>query len=137
MAKNEFALSVAKFAKQFEDGAEQAIRGTTIKLWDAIIKSSPVDTGRFRGNWFATGQQPSTRVDVTVTDRTGDRASNAAQAKVLSIKDYSTFTLTNNLPYAERLEFGWSNQAPAGFVRVNIARFNTLLEQEAKKDLPK
>ena len=42
-------------------------------------------------------------------------------------------TLTNNLPYAQRLEYGWSQQAPQGFVRVNVSRFQQLINEEANK----
>lgn len=142
-----FALDVQKFAESFDDGAEAAIRGTTIKLWSAIINMTPVDEGRARSSWFATGKQPSTKVSNT-TDKQGASTINKAEQVVMSIKDYSTFTLTNNLPYIDKLEFGgygdgpkttggYSKQAPAGMVRVSIMRFNKLLAEEAKKALPK
>ena len=38
--------------------------------------------------------------------------------------------LTNNLPYAQRLEYeGWSKQAPAGMVRVNMARIADIMKE--------
>ena len=142
-----FALDVAAFAKSFDDGAEIAIRSTAIKLFSAIIQSTPVDEGRARGNWFTTGQQPSSKVSSN-QDKSGSNAISQAERVIMSIKDYSTFTLTNNLPYIEKLEFGgyndgpkitggYSKQAPAGMVRVNVMRFNKLLEAEASKVLPK
>lgn len=142
-----FALDVQKFADSFEDGAEQAIRGTTIKLFSAFVDSSPVDEGRFRGNWFVTGKQPSTKVTFN-TDKNGTNTKNKIESSIAGIKDWSTFTATNNLPYSEVIEFGgykdgpnttggFSKQAPQGVVRVNIMRFNKLLTEEAKKALPK
>lgn len=142
-----FALDIKKFADSFEDGAEAAIRGTTIKLWSAIIHMTPVDEGRAIGSWFATGQQPSTKVNGPI-DKDGKATAKRAEQVVMGLKDYSTFTLTNNLPYIEKLEFGgygdgplttggYSNKAPAGMLRVSINRFNKLLEAEAKKALPK
>ena len=144
----DFALDVQKFADSFEDGAEAAIRGTSIKLFSAIILATPVDEGRARGNWFTTGQQPSTKQDDSARDKSGDGATKQAERVIMSIKDYSTFTLTNNLPYIEKLEFGgygdgpkttggYSTQAPQGMVRMNVARFNRLLEEESRKVLPK
>ena len=142
-----FTLDVKKFADNFIDGAEDAVRGTTIKLFSAIVDSSPVDEGRFRANWFPTGKQPSTKVTFN-TDKSGSKAKDDIESKIESIIDWSTFTLTNNLPYAEKIEFGgyndgpkttggFSKQAPTGVVRMNIKRFNAILEVEAKKDLPK
>ncbi|NTX09022.1 hypothetical protein, partial [Myxococcus sp. CA040A] len=39
-----------------------------------------------------------------------------------------TVYVTNNLPYARRLEFGHSAQAPRGMVRVTVARLREILE---------
>ncbi len=142
-----FTLDVQKFADGFIGGAEEAVRGTSIKLFSAIVQSSPVDEGRFRANWFATGQLPSTKVTTSI-DKSGSSTINAINSKITSITDWSVFTLTNNLPYANKIEFGgygdgpkttggFSKQAPQGVVRMNIMRFNGLLEAEARKDLPK
>lgn len=142
-----FASDVAAFAKSFEDGAEQAIRGTTIRLFSAFVDTSPVKDGRFRGNWFATGKQPSTKL-TTNTDKDGTTTKNNIESAILGIQDWSTFTATNNLPYSEVIEYGkygdgplttggYSNKAPEGVVRINILRFNGLLEEEAAKVLPK
>lgn len=144
---NSFSLDVKKFADGFSDGAEQAIRGVTFKLFSAIIKSTPVDSGRARGNWFTTGQKPSSKI-TNKSDKSGSGSISDAQQVIVGIADWSRFTLTNNLPYIEKLEFGgygdgpktsggFSTQAPQGMVRINIARFNRLLEQQAKQDLPK
>ena len=37
--------------------------------------------------------------------------------------------LSNGLPYAKRLENGWSRQAPTGMVRINVARFSSAIKQ--------
>lgn len=143
----EFTLGIEKFSENFILGAEKAIRGASIKLFSAIILDSPVDTGRFRANWFATGSQPSVKV-TTTTDTEGSKTVNDMTKKVATIKDWSAFTLTNNLPYSLKIEFGgygdgpettggYSKQAPSGLVRVNISRFNAELELQAKGYLPK
>ena len=131
-----FTSPIKDFNLQFIEGAKDTMRGTTIKLWTAMIKSSPVREGRFRGNWFASGETPSSKKTLK-TDKDGSKTIANATNKVLKQKDVSTFTLTNNLPYAQRLEYGYSDQAKAGVVRVNVKRFNRLLEAEAKKKLPK
>jgi hypothetical protein len=168
MAKDPFFLDVKKFADTFSEGAEDAVRTTALKLFSAIVDQSPVDEGRFRGAWVPTGAKPSTRVGGV------DKKGTATIAEIIAIttllKDWSTFTLTNNLPYANKIEFGlypnppkkgswvkgkgkgknrtkghyeinttngFSDQAKNGVVRVNIARSNKLIEEEAKKRLPK
>lgn len=127
-----FALDVSKFVEKAKKNPEKVMRQVSIKLFSAIIKASPVDTGRFRMNWMASGGTPAFGT-TDATDKSGNAAIGNATSFVLNATDWSDFTLTNNLPYAQRLEYGWSQQAPQGFVRVNVGRFQNLIDQEAAK----
>ena len=141
---SDFALDVSKWVAKAKMAPERVVRSVTIKLWSAVIKGSPVDTGRFRGNWFASGGTPSSEVSQTM-DKTGGATINNATQVVVGIADWTNMTLTNNLPYAEVIEFGgypgdgpntvggFSKQAPQGCVRVNVARFQQLINEEAAK----
>ena len=127
-----FTLDIKNFVEKAKKNPETVARQVSFKLFSAVIKASPVDTGRFRMNWQTAGAvAPSGVIDGT--DKGGAAAIGDAASYIFAASDWNEFTLTNNLPYAERLEYGWSNQAPQGFVRVNVARFNTLLEEEAAK----
>jgi len=127
-----FTLDIKNFVEKAKKNPETVARQVSFKLFSAVIKASPVDTGRFRMNWQTAGAvAPSGVIDET--DKGGAAAIGDAASYIFAASDWNEFTLTNNLPYAERLEYGWSNQAPQGFVRVNVARFNTLLEEEAAK----
>lgn len=127
-----FTLDIKNFVEKAKKNPETVARQVSFKLFSAVIKASPVDTGRFRMNWQTAGAvAPSGIIDGT--DKGGAAAIGDAASYIFAASDWNEFTLTNNLPYAERLEYGWSNQAPQGFVRVNVARFNTLLEEEAAK----
>lgn len=127
-----FALDVSKFVEKAKKNPEKVMRQVSIKLFSAIIKASPVDTGRFRMNWMASGSAPASGI-TDATDKSGNIATGNATSFVLKAADWREFTLTNNLPYAQRLEYGWSQQAPQGFVRVNISRFQQLINEEANK----
>lgn len=129
---SKFTLDIQAFVAKAKKNPETVMRSVSLKLFSAIIKASPVDTGRFRGNWQTTGVTPATGL-IAGVDPTGNKAVNSAATFITNAPGWDTFTLTNNLPYAERLEYGWSKQAPVGFVRVNIARFNSLLAEEAAK----
>lgn len=127
-----FALDVSKFVEKAKKNPEKVMRQVSIKLFSAIIKASPVDTGRFRMNWMASGGTPAPGI-TDATDKSGDKATGNATSFVLSASDWREFTLTNNLPYAQRLEYGWSQQAPQGMVRTNVSRFQQLINEEANK----
>lgn len=127
-----FALDVSKFVEKAKKNPEKVMRQVSIKLFSAIIKASPVDTGRFRMNWMASGGIPASGVTYA-TDKSGNIAIGNATSFVLNASDWHEFTLTNNLPYAQRLEYGWSQQAPSGVVRTNVSRFQQLINEEANK----
>lgn len=127
-----FALDVSKFVEKAKKNPEKVMRQVSIKLFSAIIKASPVDTGRFRMNWMASGGTPASGITDS-TDKSGNTATGNATSFVLKATDWREFTLTNNLPYAQRLEYGWSQQAPAGMVRTNVSRFQQLINEEANK----
>ena len=129
---SKFTMDVQAFIAKAKKNPETVMRSVSLKLFSAIIKASPVDTGRFRGNWQTTGVTPATGL-VAGVDPTGNKAVNSAATFITNAPGWDTFTLTNNLPYAERLEYGWSKQAPTGIVRVNVIRFQQLINEEAAK----
>lgn len=138
-----FANQIREFAVDFSNLSDRAYRGAVIKLFGQIVKASPVDTGRFRGNWFPTILIPSTQ-----TSASGRSASQINQEIAQTISQSGNnriYFFTNNLPYAEVIEFGlypgdgpkttggFSTQAPQGVVRVTARRFATILEQNASR----
>lgn len=127
-----FEQSIENFIKKARKNPEIVVRQITIKLYSAIILASPVDTGRFRMNWQATYKNPATGI-LIADDPSGSRAINRITQFVISNPKWDEFRLTNNLPYAERLEYGYSQQAPAGMVRVNVARFQRLIDEAAAR----
>jgi hypothetical protein len=129
---SKFTLDIQAYVAKAKKNPETVMRSVSLKLFSAIIKGSPVKSGRFRMNWQTTGVTPATGL-IAGVDPTGNKAVNSAATYITNSPNWYQFTLTNNLPYAERLEYGWSKQAPTGIVRVNISRFNTLLNEEAAK----
>ena len=98
---------------------EVVVRRSTFQLFKSVVDLSPVDTGRFRGNWF-----PSHGLvlkEVSEGARSND--SYARLARVYEFPIGGVVYLTNNLPYAQRLEHGWSKQAPIGMVRKSAVQF--------------
>ena len=129
---SKFTLDIQAFVAKAKKNPETVMRSVSLKLFSAIIKASPVDTGRFRGNWQTTGVTTATGL-IAGVDPTGNKAVNSAATFITNAPGWGTFTLTNNLPYAERLEYGWSKQAPTGIVRINVVRFQQLINEEAAK----
>lgn len=139
-----FTLDVRNFVEKAKKNNETVMRQVSLKLFSAIIKASPVDTGRFRMNWQATYSTPATGV-INGEDPSGTAAIGAMSTVVLKNPFWFDFVLTNNLPYANVIEYGgypgtgpntvggFSRQAPSGIVRVNVVRFQQILDEEAAK----
>lgn len=133
MAKS-FELQMKEFENMTADSAEFLFRQVCFDLSDGIITNTPIDSGRAKGNW----QPDINRVENSQLD-TEDKSGRKTIAKVASktnnLKIGQYFTLTNNLPYILRLEYGWSKtKSPNGMVGINVMRFENFVNQ-ANKDI--
>lgn len=127
-----FEDQINAFIRKARENPKKVTRQVSIKLFSAVIQASPVDTGRFRANWQATTLSPAAGT-VNTTDRSGATTISHVTTTVAGSTNASQFYLTNNLPYAEKLEYGYSNQAPQGFVRTNVSRFQALIDEAARR----
>jgi hypothetical protein len=91
-----------------------------------VVLATPVDVGRARSNWLVQLDTPSRRqIDTYVPGQAGSTAApNVSEAlaqgrEVITRYDgdkNNAIVISNNLPYINRLNDGYSRQAPAGFV---------------------
>lgn len=125
-----FAADVGKWAKGAAADIEQLNKAVILELFTSVILDTPVLEGRLRGNWLITSDDPATGT-VEVTDPTGEKTKRNVENFVRAMSGTQNFSvyLTNNLPYAYRIEYdGWSkNKAPEGMVRKNFIRITNNL----------
>lgn len=131
--------------KDFSNIPEKVIRGTLIGMGSQIIKASPVADpstwktpvkgyvgGRFRANWQFSIDAPATGAGQG-PDQNASNANAQLVASASKMVAGNTFYMTNNVPYAVALEYGWSKQAPQGIVRTTLSQYEHFIEQAAKK----
>lgn len=94
---------------------DRLVRRCGLAVDAAVVIATPVDTGRARSNWQVEIGQAADGV-VDAIDKSGQGAITAGARTIQSYRNGSSINITNNLPYIERLNDGWSAQAPAGFV---------------------
>lgn len=113
-----FSKRMLDLAVEVEANAAQAVRKVALAAESAVVLATPVDTGRARANWLVEIDGPAEGT-VEPIDQSGNAAIQAAAAKVAEYVPgvSAEIHLTNNLPYIQRLNDGWSAQAPAGFVQ--------------------
>ena len=136
-----FNATVQDFVNNIPVRVNLAQKKIVLDLLAGVVRRTPVDTGRARGNWQLSIGKPE------------------EQEKVQKIPHFSVVWLSNNLPYIEVLEFGkftpknpgpskdhrkkrkgktwvkggYSVQAPKGMLRVTLAQVESELQAHLDK----
>lgn len=127
-----FASDVAKFAKLTNSSLDETGRAITLELFGSVIKDTPVDTGRARGNWQTSLGSPK---DGEINRDGAGPALAEVASESAKFGMGKVIYLANGLPYIYRLEFlGWSKQAPAGMARRNVARIQSIVRKSVAEN---
>ena len=127
-----FGRDIARYRPKATGQAEEVFRRSALELFSSIVIGTPVDKGVLRNNWWLDIGRPSGKT-TRASDRSGQAAINGARSNIASAKGYAVVFFSNNLPYAERIEFdGHSGKAPAGMVRINARRWREIVARNAK-----
>lgn len=97
------------FSFEVEKQADEHVKKIIIDTVQSLVVSSPVDTGAYRASHIVSVGSGDYGVREPSTNAVQDAAIQAVKFKLGSL-----IYIQNNQPYAERLENGWSNQAPLG-----------------------
>lgn len=124
-----FNQRMMKISKNVEINANEAVKKVARAFSDTVIRDTPADSGKAISNWqVGVGHAPSSILQPYVPGRHGDTAQSnryAASAnnaaKIATRRTGTTIYVVNNVPYIDRLNSGWSQQAPAGFVDSALA----------------
>lgn len=149
MAKGQFALSIRKFAEKVEQNTDQVVRTVAMEVGRSLVERSPVGNpslwkskpppgyvgGRFRANWQVQAETPSFQTTGDI-DQAGQATIARLTTLVSAMKAGGLIYFNNSLPYAQRLEDGWSGQAPGGMVEITAIEFQDYVNK-AVQALPK
>lgn len=130
-----FTRDLKKFNKISMDNYRNVKRLSSFDLFSSIVITTPVDKGVLRNNWFADIGRGSTKT-TTEGDIGGQGTISEIERVLQGVDVVKDVFLTNNLPYAEPIEFdGHSAQAPTGMVRVNTIRWDKIVSRHAREVL--
>jgi len=123
-----FEADIRKFVEKAGERADVAVKAIVVGIHARVDKRSPVDTGRFRGNWqLGIGSAPGGTLERL--DKTGGETSVSIAAAIPGDAAGNVYYIANNLPYAQRLENGWSQQAPSGMVALTMLEVPQIAEE--------
>ena len=104
--------------REVREFVEKRIGAMAANIVDDLYRETPKDTSWAASNWHSQKGSPP----VTSRESKGDPStakstqdSQKAQLRSFKLSDRSIY-IQNSVPYIERLNSGWSRQAPAGFV---------------------
>ena len=123
-----FEIDIARFVEKAKGNVDLVVRKISLDIFRRVIMKSPVDTGRFKGNWqVAIGSIPAGTLEIN--DKSGTATVAKVTAATLGLHAGQVIYLVNNLAYARALEYGHSKQAPNGMVRVSIEEVQGILRE--------
>lgn len=124
---------IAAAKLQIENVTNDKIIDVTLRIHATLVsnppKGTPVDFGWASANWFINVGSPSTantgNLPKNRPSAVAGREAQQAATVARFVSGYNWLSsgganavvhISNNVPYINRLNTGWSNQAPAGFV---------------------
>lgn len=150
-----FSLDMSKFAEKTTKNLDDVVGSIVIGVAAEVIRMSPVGNpslwttefkkaatelgwigagyvgGRFRGNWdYGVTSAPDMQYDVI--DKTGSTSKARIKSKLVAKPAGKVHWIANNLPYAQRLEEGYSTQAPSGMVSLTVIKFQSIVDAAAR-----
>ena len=137
-----FALDLQRFAEKTKEKAHDAVGAIVVNIARRIDERSPVGDarywvnpppagyvgGHFRANWQL-GVEVRPAGEIAGVDPSGEATQSRIVAAIPEDAAGRVFFLTNNAPYARRLEEGWSRQAPQGMVGLTVVEFQQIVDQ--------
>lgn len=143
----EWSLDLSKYCDKQKHKIKEVRKAYAFGVYSSIVKKTPVDTGRARGNWQITVGQPA-------EGTTDEKRTTPKKNAVPDVQGDESIFITNNLPYITMLEFGgygkyengeqktkangektvngYSKQAPNGMVGVTLANNENIVNSAIK-----
>lgn len=120
--------NITDFLNQFKRNAEKAktasnktIQAVIAELYTEIVNKTPVGKPSiWKFPYVPKGYIPGTL-----------KKSWEVKYNGINVTDGIIATISNDQPYAERVETGWSSQAPYGMMRTSILNFATLVDAKS------
>lgn len=111
-----------------KDDLDDVLSSSVIALMSVAIIKTPIDKGRARNNWFVQLGDKNVGNFERKEDRSGKGSLDDLRFTANNLTAGGSILLYNNLPYIERLENGYSEQAAAGMVRSAVASWSQIVE---------
>lgn len=141
-----FTQQLEAFAGKAKHRADEAVGAIVIGIAARLDERSPVGDGKywlspppagyvgghFRANWQLSIGAPST-TEIAGVDPTGRETQGRILEAIPDDAAGKVYFISNNVPYAQRIEEGHSRQAPQGLVGLTLLEFDAIVREAVEK----
>lgn len=113
-----FSRELKLAVDQVQSDVDEVFAEAVARTFNRVVLITPVDTGQAQASWL---------VGATNDGRTGNEVLNVTPADIKPFE--GNVLLYANLPYIERLEDGYSDQAPSGMVKIAVGEWAKTVRQ--------
>ena len=111
---------INRWVEEVEDDVKSILQTSVFRIGREVVTLSPVDTGRFKGNWQLTIGSPATGSLLRYDESGGITLSDMSRV-VRTLSPGQVAYIQNTVAYGYDLEHGSSKQAPYGIVNVTTS----------------
>lgn len=127
-----FKVQLDKAIKQVENITLETFRLSVNEAFISAVSKTPVDQGIARNSWFCNLGNSNGGQVAREGDSSGQGSINAIYDATSKTRLGDSVLLYNNLPYIERLEDGYSDQAPSGMVKLTVAAWPQIVARNSR-----
>ena len=103
-------------SKIIEKNGTNIVRKMGVGILQSVIYATPHDTGKARANWQVTLKRPTNK-QLKKKDKDGGATIAKGERIAIGFKlNDGSIWISNNVPYINRLNNGWSDQAAPGYI---------------------
>jgi hypothetical protein len=130
-----FLGEIEAFNQSLLNAVDQVRREAFANFAEEVIDRTPVDTGAAANSWVVGIGEPARSPVPPILDpsRATGKANMRAAIDALPPLHPGDLALSSDLPYMQRLEEGWSQQAPTGMVRLAALRWQSHVDAAAER----
>ena len=125
-----FSADLSRFEDKVKNRLLVVPRKVALEVLRRVVMRTPVDTGRAKGNWQVSVGSP-TLGETERKDKTPKGVADIAES-IPTIESWDAANVAifimNNVPYIQRLEDGYSDQASSGMVKLTVAEYEGIVE---------
>lgn len=140
----DFMDVINEWVEHTETVMDDILQTIVFKVGESVVRLSPVDSGRFRGNWQLSIDSTAGSSLVRY-DKDGQSTINEIASRANSFTAGQVAYIQNHVLYGNDLEYGlyngptskvtdegFSRQAPSGMVRITEMQFDSIVAEAVR-----